>query len=335
MLIPRGAHTTVQLLGWLALAGILACGSESADEDASDLHARKPQQQAAPESTRDSSNRPPVIQRIDIVPESPRAGDTVKLETTASDPDGDVISLDVDWTLDDETRASGVQTLEVPADSKGKSLAVDVVARDGRGGIARDRISVTIENTAPTVTAVQLDPASDLTVEHELVATVSGEDLDGDSLSYRYRWLVNDHEVAANDTTLDRRHFRRGDRIVLEVRASDGRTDSAPTRSAAIEVANAPPRIHSSPDEIRGQQSIRYRMRAKDADGDRQLRFSLVQAPDGLTLDWISGELAWTPGKDQAGIHLVEIEVADSSGGRTTQKIELEVGSDAGPASIP
>jgi hypothetical protein len=335
MLIPRGAHATVQLLGWLALAGILACGSETADENASDLHAPKPQQQATPDPTSGSSNRSPAIRRIDMIPESPRTGDTVKLETAASDPDGDVINLDVEWTLDNETQASGVRTLEIPAGSKGKLLAVDVVARDGRGGIARDHISVIIENTAPTVTAVQFDPPSGLTVEHELVATVSGEDLDGDSLSYRYRWLVNDHEVAANDAALDRRHFRRGDWIVLEVRASDGRTDSAPIRSAAIEVANAPPRIYSSPDEIRGEQSVRYRMRAKDADGDRQLRFRLVQAPEGLTLDWISGELAWTPGEDQAGIHLVEIEVADSAGGRTTQKIELEVGSDAGPASIP
>ena len=53
------------------------------------------------------------------------------------------------------------------------------------------------------------------------------------------------------------------------------------------------------------------------------------------TLDWMSGELAWTPGEDQAGTHLVEIEVADSAGGHTTQKIELQVGPDAGPASIP
>ena len=335
MLIRRVAGTTVHLFGWLTLAGILACGSETADESASDLHAREPQQQAALEPVRGASNRPPTIQRIAIVPESPRAGDTVKLETDASDPDGDVISLKLDWTFDGETRASAGRTLEIPAGSKGKLLEVIVVARDGRGGIARDRASVTIDNTAPAVTAVQFDPPSGLTVEHELVATVSGEDLDGDALSYRYRWMVNDYEVATDGAALDRGDFSRGDRIVLEVRASDGEIESAPIRSAAVEVVNAPPRIHSSPDEIRGEQSLHYRMRAKDADGDRQLRFRLVQAPEGLTLDWISGELAWTPGEDQAGTHLVEIEVADAAGGRTTQKIELQVGPNAGPASIP
>ncbi len=49
----------------------------------------------------------------------------------------------------------------------------------------------------------------------------------------------------------------------------------------------------------------------------------------------MSGELAWTPGKDQAGTHLVEIEVADPAGGHTTQRIELQVGRNAGPASPP
>jgi hypothetical protein len=335
MLIRCGAGTTFQLFGWLALAGILACGSETADEGASAPPARMPEQQAALEPVLGASNRSPTIQRIAIVPEWPRAGESVQLETDAIDSDGDVISFDLNWTLDGEARASGDRTLLIPAGSKGKLLAVDVIARDGRGGLARERASVTIENTAPTVTAVQLDPPSGLTVEHDLVATVNGDDLDGDSLSYRYRWLVNDHEVAADGATLDRRHFHRGDRIVLEVRASDGEAESAPISSAAVDVVNAPPRIHSSPDEIHGEQSIHYRMRAKDPDGDRQLRFRLLRAPEGLTLDWMSGELAWTPGEDQAGTHLVEIEVADSAGGSTTQKIELQVEPDAGPASIP
>ncbi|MBW2289734.1 MAG: hypothetical protein JRG90_18190 [Deltaproteobacteria bacterium] len=334
MLKRRGAGTTIHLFGWLALAGLLACGNEAADQSASDPHARSPQQQAALEPVRSASNRSPTIHGIAIVPEWPRAGDTVKLDTNASDPDGDVVNLEVDWTLDGETQASGDRKLAIPAGSKGKLLVVDVVARDGHGGIARERASVTIDNTAPTVTAVQFDPPSGLTVEDELVATISGQDLDDDDLFYRYRWLVNDHEVAADGAALDQRHFRRGDRIVLEVRASDGETESAPIRSAAVEVVNAPPRIHSSPDEIHGEQNLHYRMRAKDPDGDRQLRFRLVQAPEGLTLDWMSGELAWTPGEDQAGTHLVEIEVADSEGGSTTQKIELRVGPDSGPASI-
>jgi len=330
----RGIGTTVYLFGWLALCSVLACGSETDDDNSSVVAPRKLEQQAGPESVRDASNRPPTIRRVAIVPESPHAGDTVKLETEASDSDGDVVSLDLDWTLDSETLASGRRTVEIPAGSKGQLLAVDVVARDGRGGIAYDRSSVFIANTAPAVTIVQFDPASGLTVEHDLVAIVSAEDLDGDDLSFRYRWLVNGHEVADNGAVLDRRHFSRGARIVLEIRASDGEVESSPIRSAAIEVMNAPPRIHSSPDEIRGEQSLHHRLRAEDADGDRQLRFRLVQAPEGLTLDWMSGELEWTPGADQAGAHLVEIEVADSAGGRTTQKIELQVGPDAGPTSI-
>jgi hypothetical protein len=155
------------------------------------------------------------------------------------------------------------------------------------------------------------------------------------ALDYRYRWLVNDREVSADGATLDRSQFQRGDRIVVEARASDGEAESAPLRSAAISVENAPPRIESTPDEIRGAQSIRYRVRAADPDGDRQLRFRLLQAPDGLTLDLVSGELTWTPKEDQAGTHRVEIEVADSAGGRTTQQIELRVGSQPGPAAAP
>jgi hypothetical protein len=268
------------------------------------------------------------------VPEAPHAGDTVKLETEVSDPDGDAVSLDVAWTLDGEALARGRRALEIPAGSKGRLLAVEVAADDGHGAIARDSASVTVANTAPAVTTMQFDPASDLTVQHDLVAIVAGDDLDGDDPTFSYRWMVNDRDVAAEGAVLDRRRFSRGDRIVLEVRASDGEDESAPSRSAAIEVMNAPPRIHSSPDEIRGEQSLRYRVRAEDPDGDRRLRFRLVQAPKGVELDSLSGELAWTPDEDQAGTHLVEIEVADSAGGRTTQTIELRVGSEAGPASV-
>jgi hypothetical protein len=154
-------------------------------------------------------------------------------------------------------------------------------------------------------------------------------------VSYRYRWIVNGAEASATGAVLDRRQLRRGDRIALEVRAFDGDASSPLVRAGPIDVVNAAPRILSSPDEIHGDMSLSYRVRADDPDGDRKLRYRLLQSPEGLTLDWMNGDLRWTPTEAQAGVHLVEIEVSDSNGGRTAKTIELRVGEGATPAAIP
>ena len=128
------------------------------------------------------------------------------------------------------------------------------------------------------------------------------------------------------ESTLSRRHFRRGDRIQLEALASDGDDESEPLRGPEIQVVNSPPRIVSTPEKIDEDGTFRYAVAVEDADDDRRLRYRLLEGPTGMTLNWLSGKLSWAPSEDQEGTHPVEIEVDDLAGGKDTQRFEIEVG---------
>jgi hypothetical protein len=327
--------TALRRMGWMTLFAALACGADPTDEPAEITWDAAPVERPVAVPTPTAPNQAPTIRRVALEPAFPRVGDRVTLEVEARDPDGDTLRTETDWTLEGGGAARHDRVYRVPAGAKGQSLASEVAVHDGRGGSTSAQIDVIVENTPPVVTAVELQPQSELTVERELAARAQGEDRDDDRLTFDYRWLVNGHYVPATGPVLTRQHFRRGDRITAAVTASDGESTSAPTRSAEIEVSNAPPRILTAGESITGEKSLRYRLRADDPDGDRQLRYRLVNAPAGVEVDRMSGELRWTPDDSQAGVHLVEIEVADVHGGRSTQTIELRVGSQPGPAAIP
>ena len=78
-----------------------------------------------------------------------------------------------------------------------------------------------------------------------------------------------------------------------------------------------------------------YRVRAQDADDSRRLRFRLLEAPAGTSLDPLSGRLSWDPGQAQPGRHVVLVAVEDWIGGQTTQRFEVVVGVDPVSTGLP
>ncbi len=89
---------------------------------------------------------------------------------------------------------------------------------------------------------------------------------------------------------------------------------------------------HTSQSNFRLQTSIAlqpdrqysYPVVAQDPDGD-SLTYSLTQAPAGMTIDPISGEITWNPGPDQVGDHPVTVSASDGRGGVDTQSFTLAV----------
>jgi hypothetical protein len=268
-----------------------------------------------------------VVRSLTIQPWEPVAGEMLTAVADAADPDGDAVRLTYHWAIDASRYESGVSdTLVLPERSKGALVELEVVPNDGRLDGAPSRARVRVGNRPPALVDLLLEPGLEITVEDELAASARVEDPDRDPVEVRYRWLVNGRAVAATESTLSGRHFRRGDRIELEAVASDGDDESEPLRSPEIQVVNSPPRIVSTPEKIDEGGSFRYAVAVEDADADRRLRYRLLQGPPGMTLDWLSGKLAWTPSDDQEGTHPVEIEVDDLAGGKDTQTFEIQVG---------
>jgi hypothetical protein len=317
-------------LALLCLGAALGCGADDAPPGAA---APAPPAAAAARA----GNAPPVLGALSLRPSAPVSGERVRAVVEASDPDGDPVRLGFRWRLGDQRSDAGGPAFDLPERSRGLRLEVQVVATDGKLESEPASAAAWVENQPPVIDSVVIEPAAEITVEQQLVASTFAVDPDGDPVEITYRWLVNDSPVDAAGSTLAAPAFRRGDRIRLQVSASDGDAESEAVLGPEIQVLNAPPRIVSSPAGFDEAGSFRYAVRVEDPDLDRSLRFRLLQAPAGMGIDWLAGTVRWTPAESQAGAHDVVIEVDDQAGGVTTQAFRLQVAFEpkAKPAAPP
>jgi hypothetical protein len=104
--------------------------------------------------------------------------------------------------------------------------------------------------------------------------------------------------------------------------------------SGELQIGNSAPRIVSRPETQFEDGVFRYAVEARDPDGDRNLRFSLLRGPEGMSIDRFDGGIRWAPRPDQKGVHGVEVAVEDPQGGQAVQGFEVRIGSEAsGPAA--
>jgi len=311
--------------GIVLAAAIAACGSEEPVKATG-----RPMAETGTAVRPDGDNRAPVIERVVLRPTNPRPGERVTAEVTAADPDGDRVRLSYQWTVGHE-RMEGGPTLHVKSVAKGTPIRVRVVAEDGQTAGSPGTASVTVGNQRPVLLGIAIEPRGNVTVGHDLQAVPRATDPDGDELDYAFTWRVNGRQVDGAQAVLPRSEFRRGDEITLAVLASDGSDESTPIESQPIAVGNAPPRIVSTPGDFEADGSFRYPVAVEDPDGDRRFRYRLVDAPDGMRVDFINGLVTWRPIAGDAGDHQVVLEVDDLSGGTTTQAFRVSVAFEADP----
>lgn len=97
--------------------------------------------------------------------------------------------------------------------------------------------------------------------------------------------------------------------------------------------AGGPPVITSvPPTEAVVGRSYLYSVEALDPEND-PLAYSLLVAPDGMTIDVDTGDITWTPTPEQVGSQVVIVRVADGAGGATTQGFAVRAA--AGATNLP
>jgi hypothetical protein len=305
-----------------ALLGLLlacACGSAEEPGEGAPPAAPAASQPAA------GANQPPLLRALRFDPDPPRPGEKVSVRVEASDPEGAPVRLVYAWRWDGERAGAGEAAFAVPKDGKGRVLEVEVRAHDGESQSAPLGARSEVGNSPPQMLELVLEPAKELAAGDTVVASPRAQDPDGDPLQFSYTWLVNGKPVPEQGPMLQPPHFRRGDSIALEVEASDGEDESEPLRAPELRVVNSPPVFKSQPKGLEPDGTFRYTPAIEDLDGDRRLRFRLVSAPKGMTIDWLRGAVAWRPGEDQEGRHQVAIEVDDLEGGVATQSFHVDV----------
>lgn len=193
---------------------------------------------------------------------------------------------------------------------------------DGGEGILTTPV-VVATNALPTTTDVRIEPRAP--VSGSIVrAVVQARDPDGDALTFKYRWSVNDLPVAGNGDSLTLTGVKKGSRVHVTVTPNDGFADGAWRDSSRYQVVNALPVVKSVvPKELPPGRRFIYRIVAEDPDGD-PLTYTLTKGPSGMVL---RGEtLEWQVQEESIGVNVEAVVViSDNDGGQTVQTISMTI----------
>jgi len=308
---------------WTAplLALALACGSGDERPQPSG-----PALVAPAKVAKDRENAPPVVESILLNPRNPLPGAAIEASVEVRDPDGDPYRLTFEWAVNGELVASGSQPRFIPKKvRKDDSIEVTVVASDGRLESEPISASTRVGNRPPLLQGVLLEPQGTVRSGDELLADPRADDPDQDSLSFEYVWIVNGSPTGQKGRSFSTRGLKRGDTVQVRAIASDGSDSSREAESREVTIGNSPPLIERIPTLQSDDGLFRYAFEATDPDGDRNLRFSLREAPEGMRIDPVLGVATWRPKPSQAGVHPVDVLVEDSHGDGSALRFEVTV----------
>ena len=253
--------------------------------------------------------------RVAIVPKAPTVRDDLHLEITG---DGNVTSCG--WENNGKT-IEGEDGVSLPRGNCRKGDLISVFVKV-RGQVAKT--SVTIADSPPKIITVRYQPP-DFYCGVDITAQPQAEDADGDTIQFRYLWIINGEERSwENSATLKGDQFHRGDRISLQVTPFDGEREGKTYRTGSITVPDAPPHFVTTPPPVTKTRTYVYNARAEDPDGDT-LTYSLVSGPSGMIVDTRTGRAIWKIGADQLGRQRAEIEARDEFGLSARQEISFDI----------
>jgi len=123
-------------------------------------------------------NAPPEITRVKILPEIFKPGDTLSVDVSGNDADGDEVAIAYEWTKNGEPAGKGKQ-LEVPV-KRGDKIAVMITPSDGEVNGAAVVLKREIKNMPPMIVADDKFHFDGKLFSYQIKAI----DPDGDSLIY-------------------------------------------------------------------------------------------------------------------------------------------------------
>ena len=215
-------------------------------------------------------NTAPVLDAVTLSPDPAYEGDTLTCTPgTATDADGSSVSYSYSWLVDGVDSGTTGSTLSSTYFDRDQPVHCTVTPSDGTDdGDAVASNTVTISNTAPSITSVTVSPSSPA-VTDELSCSYSGySDVDSDSDASTYSWTIAGTEVGTAATLSS--GYQAGDEVTCTVTAFDG-TDSGTALSDSVTIENTAPEISSvtlSPSTVYTDDTITATVSSSDADED-------------------------------------------------------------------
>ena len=198
------------------------------------------------------NNANPIVDSVTIDPATGvTATTTLTCTGTAYDPDGGTPTLSYAWT--DVASGASMGTgdtlaLDPATSAPGDTVQCTVTATDGVGGSDTGTATVDVENSAPTVDSVSINPPSGVTTSTTLTCAATASDVDGGAPTLDYAWENTTTAAALGTGTtlaLDPSMAAAGDQVTCLVTATDGYGETG-NGSASVTVDNTAPLVTSA-----------------------------------------------------------------------------------------
>lgn len=281
---------------------------------------------SGPGSETRAENRAPLIASAQVTPARPRTADRLALAIRVQDPEGDPLELDVEWFHNGRLAQRGPELDFAAGFARGDRVYAVVTVSDGNAQASITTDPVVFANQHPDITRLELHPPTP-TAGDTLTAVADAHDPDGDAYELHYRWEVNGRQVPdATGPALAPGAFRRGDSVRVSAAASDREGEGDWVRSPALVISNGLPEITSDPASatVSGGRYT-YALEVADPDGDHPLRYRLLEGPEGMSIDLLSGVVSWQVPRSLEGDFPVELAVSDPHGGEARQSFTVEL----------
>ncbi len=236
-------------------------------------------------------NEPPGAPVVAIEPAEPVTADglSVVIVQDSVDPNkNDTVSYTYTWRVDGAVVAALTGT-EVPADrtKRGDIWSVTVTPADDKETGPVGTASITIGNTAPTA-AVEITPDAPLSTD-DLIAQVTTDDVDGDTVNTTVSWKVDGEDARISTERVPADRTRRGQVWEVTVLPKDARSTGEAV-TASKQIANQPPVVDAvriRPDKAYEASLLEVVVDAHDNDGD-DLTYAATWRVNGVDLTEIT-----------------------------------------------
>lgn len=137
-------------------------------------------------------NSPPVLTTPAISPGTLYTRSTATVSTSATDADGDAISLSYAWSVNGAVVSTSTSLLGTLWFDKGDTVSVQVTATDGIDTTVASSATLTVQNSVPTTPTADVTPSAPAYGDSLLCELDNASsDLDGDTISYHVSWEVD------------------------------------------------------------------------------------------------------------------------------------------------
>ncbi|MEN9308801.1 MAG: hypothetical protein RL173_2733, partial [Fibrobacterota bacterium] len=250
---------------------------------------------------------------------------------TASDADGDALT----WTGDSLPVGATINTTThvlswTPTYTQSGSFAVKLKVKDPSGDSAIQRFTIVVanKNRVPAFTSMGVTTATE-NVAFTYTATATDGDGDaltwtGDSIPTGATFNTTTHVLSWTPT------YSQSGNHSVKLKVKDASGDSAIQRfTIVVANVNRTPYWSKYPKDT-AKAGVKYQdtIKAVDPDGDA-IRYRIVSAPTGLTLDSLTGVIVWTPDSSSPRVNRVQLKAEDVLGGSViwTDTIWVKLGS--------